>query len=169
MPDLIMPESEEELQFHETMLANRASTEGIRILPDQDPSAWKAHWGEPDTAKTCYRLVYCDGCGYFVGDVGYRCTADNAADLWLMVLGDMRRDGYGSEVLKQIAKEAAKNGITAFRVVLPADHPDLEFFRKRYFRDTESDGERIVLTADTADLTRCRCQENVCSLSGHKM
>ncbi len=167
MPDLIIPESEEELQFHEKMLENRASVTGIRILPDQDPSAWKDRWSEPDADETCYRLVYCDGCGYFVGDTGYRRTAQDRADLWLMILGDMRNDGYGSAVLKQIAKEAGAHGIREFRVVLPAGHPDIGFFRKRYFTEEGSSGECVILKAETNDLTRCRCQENVCSLSGH--
>ena len=167
MPDLIIPESEEELQFHESMLGNKASVTGIRILPEQDPSAWKDRWSEADTKDICYRLVYCDGCGYFVGDTGYRRTSEDCADLWLMILGDLRKDGYGSAVLKQIAKEAKANGIKEFRVVLPKDHPDVEFFRKRYFQEEESAGECVILKAKTEDLSRCHCQENVCSLSAH--
>jgi GNAT superfamily N-acetyltransferase len=167
MPDLMIPE-DDELDFHEHMLENKSSVRNIRIIPGQDPAEWKEHWQDEDTSDMCYRLVYCSGCGYFVGDTGYRRIDETVADLWLMVLGDMRRDGYGSAVLKLMGKLAKKNGIEQFRVILQKDHPDLSFFTNRWFTAASQDDDCVVLTAKTSDLSRCRCEETVCSLSGHK-
>ena len=71
-------------------------------------------------------------------------------------------------VLKQMGQLAKENGIETFRVILQKDHPDLSFFTNRWFTPEEQGDDYVVLTAKTADLTRCRCEENVCSLSGHK-
>ena len=167
MPDLMIP-NDDEMDFHEHMLENKSSVRNIRIIPGQDPAEWKEHWQDEDASGMCYRLVYCDGCGYCGGDTGYRRNDETTADLWLMILGDMRRDGYGAAVLKQMGQLAKENGIETFRVILQKDHPDLSFFTNRWFTPEEQGDDYVVLTAKTADLTRCRCEENVCSLSGHK-
>ena len=70
MPDLMIP-NDDEMDFHEHMLENKSSVRNIRIIPGQDPAEWKEHWQDEDASGMCYRLVYCDGCGYFVGDTGY--------------------------------------------------------------------------------------------------
>ena len=166
MPDLFIPEGEER-EFHKQMLGKKASVNGIRILSEMDPAGWQDHWTDTDASEYCYRLIYCSGCGYFVGDTAYRKTGEGVADLWLMIDGDMRREGYGAAVLKQIAEEARAHGILTLRIVLPEDHPDLPFFQNRYFKQTGRTDSELILQADTADLIECECVEDVCSLNDH--
>ncbi len=162
MPDLFIPEGSEELAFHEAMLADHVTVRGITVLKETDPVLWKEDWGK-ESDDSAYRLIYCDGCGYFVGDVAWKRTGVTEAQLWLMILGDLREEGYGSSVLKQTAWNARQKGIRTFTILLPGSHPHRSFFEKRGFQVME-ENDRLILRADTDVLSRCRCQENVCSL-----
>ena len=158
MPDFIRPEGKEELSFHEHMLKDRPSVQGIRILSECDPAAWKDRWQSPSEEDCWYRLVYCDACGYFVGDVAWKKQNDTDGLLWLMIQGDLRSSGYGSAVLKHTAK-AAKGTLKTFTVILPPDHPDLSFFTNRGFTLIEETPEQITLRAKTDTLAGVRCSE----------
>ena len=154
MPDLMIPEGNEELSFHEHMLKDRTSIEGITILKETDPKGWKDAW-QTEAKDRVYRLVYCDACGYFVGDVAWKKQSEDDALLWLMIQGDLRASGYGSAVLKQIAK-SVKGTLKTFTIILPPDHPQLSFFTNRGFQEIERTPEHITLRAEVSGLSRCR-------------
>ncbi len=163
MPDLMIPEGEE-LNFHEELLHDSETIKNIMILPDQDPAGWREFWQEKNALDYCYRMVYCDGCGYFVGDVSYRRTAEDKADLWMMISGDLRNAGYGAAVLKLIAEVAVKNGIYKFRIRMKKGHPNMEFFRKRGFTESRTEGDIVELEAKTKKLAGIKCCEGCCSV-----
>jgi len=163
MPDLLIPEGEE-LNFHSELISDTVTMRGIRILNETDPENWKNQWTDEDMRDHCYRLIYCEGCGYSVGEVSYRKTSDDTAELWLLILGDLREEGYGAAVLKQIAEIAGKNGIRKFEIHLPADHPHRSFFEKRHFTEAKCENEIVTLSAETAVLGHDKCCTDVCRL-----
>jgi N-acetylglutamate synthase-like GNAT family acetyltransferase len=127
-------------------------------VEEADPGRWKENWQSPLAEDCWYRLVYCDACGYFVGDVAWKKQNDTDGLLWLMIKGDLRGSGYGSAVLKHTAK-TFKDTLKTFTVILPPNHPDLSFFTNRGFIPVEETKEQITLQAETGTLARCHSSD----------
>lgn len=163
MPDLLIPE-QEDLNYHDCLMKHGPTLHGIRIVPGTDPTLWKEDWRNSERKDRIYRLIFCEGCGYYVGEAAYRKTEGTEANLWLLIDGDLRREGYGAAVLKKLAKMACESGIRTFAVCVYADHPNLDFFRKRGFQETDESEGVLTLKADTELLSRCRCHGTACSL-----
>ena len=163
MPDLIIPEGEE-LQFHDALMEDRLTMAQVQIPDGLDPASWKDTWASADPRDRLYRQVYCDGCGYSVGEASYERIGTNRAALWLLIMGDMREAGYGRSALKLIAAEACRNGIELFEVQLKEQSPYEAFILHRGFKKTETREGWCVYTGETRGLAEQECCENVCEL-----
>lgn len=173
MPELILPEMDE-LAYHAKLLSDprtMAFRPGTIEFTEKQYDSFAEHWLEQDDpSEKMFRLIYCDGCGYFVGEVSYEKVAEDSAELTLIIQNDLRESGYGGWTLKEISRIAEENGIRTFRVTVnPETNSSLEFLLKRGFRVIESGGERAVLSAACETLVRgekrsldeiCCCRKN---------
>ncbi len=163
MPEMIFPDREE-LKYRRKLLADKGTMEyagGSIDFPESQWDEWLAGWKDADPSKKYYALIFCDGCGYFVGENSYRKVADGKAELSLVIEKSLRNEGYGSWALKTIGAEAEKNGINELVIRIRRDHPDKKFFRKRGFRVVSKDDRYAVLQADTSELAAGRVKKTV--------
>lgn len=158
MPEMIFPEREE-LKYRRKLLADEGTMEyagGSVDFPESQWDKWLEGWKDADPSEKYYALIFCDGCGYFVGENSYRKTADRTAELSLLIEKDLRNEGYGGWALKTIGAEAEKNGIDELMIRIRRNHPDKRFFKKRGFRVVSREGQDIVMKADTSELASGR-------------
>ncbi|MBE6121526.1 MAG: GNAT family N-acetyltransferase [Erysipelotrichaceae bacterium] len=168
MPELILPETYE-LEYHAKLLGDArtmAFRPGTVDFPEEQYDRFCEYWfAEENPAERMFRLIYCEGCGYFVGEVSYERVAEDSAELTLIIQKDLRESGYGGWTLKEIARIAQENGIRTLRVTVnPETNESLEFLLKRGFSKIEKDAEKAVLCASCDKLAKGekRALEEIC-------
>ncbi len=171
MPELLFPERDE-LDYLEKILTDErtmAFRGGTVAFPEEKRDGFLSEWQDDPQSGKYFRLIFCEGCGYFVGACAYRKTAEDIAELYLLIEKDLREEGYGSWALKEIGRIAEEEGIRQFTVSVLEDTPYLKYLKKRGFTLKEKDGGQLILQAKTSDLARgktfgkglrCCCRKN---------
>lgn len=178
MPDFVKPDLDE-LAYRRKLLSNRRTMNFGTGTEDFDKNKWDSWydtWIGSDPSDRYYRLIYCSGCGYFVGETGYERTEDGSALIHLLIGADNRESGYGSSGLKHIASVALENGMDTLSVRMHRSSPYFKYMKRRGFRPAAQDGEFIVMKADShevssgrlyeIDETCCRCRKKENSDAG---
>ena len=163
MPEMIFPERDE-LKYRRKLLRDQATMEyagGSVDFPEGQWDEWMEEWKDADPSEKYYALIFCDGCGYFVGENSYRKVDEKTAELTLLIEKSLRNEGYGGWALKTIGAEARKNGFDRLQIRIRRDHPDKKFFRKRGFKVVTKDDTMTLLRADTAVLEAGKVNESV--------
>ncbi|MDO5121660.1 MAG: hypothetical protein Q4D46_06220, partial [Erysipelotrichaceae bacterium] len=106
-----------------------------------------------------FRLIYCNGCGYYVGETGYERAEDGSALIHLLIGADNRESGYGSSGLKHIASTALKNGMSTLSVRMHLCNPYFKYMLKRGFKPAALEGENILMKADSLEVSNGRIYE----------
>ena len=148
MPSLVRP-TREELQYLRKLHKETDITD--EMLSDLYESCI-----DREDTDNIYRLIYCEGCGDFVGECGIAAN-DERHEALLYIEPSMRRSGYGTAVLKMLQKEAAERGIKTLYAHVPEDEETLRFVKNRGFRP-ENDRLWKISAEEKAPVCRCRCR-----------
>lgn len=150
MPKLIRPEKDE--MNVRKQLYKDADMSG-QMLSD-----WYEKYVEKEDRDTMYRLIWCGGCGDYVGECGYT-LKDGRHYILLYIAKSRRRCGYGSSALELLKQEAEKNGIKKLYAL--SDKQYAEFWEYCGFTKTDSTDEEDVWKCRTALCceSECKCRE----------
>lgn len=161
MPDFIKPDLDE-LSYRKKLLSNRRTMNFGTGTEDFDESLWDSwydKWIECDPADRYFRLIYCNGCGYYVGETGYERAEDGSALIHLLIGADNRESGYGSSGLKHIASAALKNGMGTLSVRMHQTSPYFRYMKKRGFKPVVQEGDMILMKADSLEVSNGKIYE----------
>ncbi len=171
MPDFIKPDLEE-LSYRKKLLSNKRTMNFGTGTEDFDEDVWESwydKWIGCDPSDRYFRLIYCNGCGYYVGETGYERAEDGSALIHLLIGADNRESGYGSSGLKHIASTALENGMDTLSARMHLSNPYFRYMLKRGFKPVALDGDVILLKAASLEVsngriyeideTYCRCKK----------
>lgn len=171
MPDFIKPDMEE-LGFRKELLSDRRTMDfgtGTIAFDEDEWESWYGKWVEGDPKKNYYRLIYCEGCGYFVGETGYERAEDGSACVHILIDVDLRDSGYGSAALKHIASVAMENGMDTLSAKMDKHSPYFRFMKRRGFKAVSIGEDTVLMKADSLlvsqgkifeiDETKCCCKK----------
>lgn len=155
MPEYIKPELDE-LSFMKKLLSKKRTMNFGTGTVDFDESVWNdwyERWVRCEPADRYFRLIYCNGCGYYVGETGYERANDGSAMIHLIIDADNRESGYGSAGLKHIASIALENGMDTLSVRMHQSSPYFRYMIKRGFKIAAREDEFILLKADSKEVS----------------
>lgn len=134
---LITPEKDE-LNYRKEILSrkrNMAFSHRTFDFRESDYDSFYKEWIQADPKERMYRYLYCDECGYSVGEAFYQHNHEKSRyELMILVEYDAREEGYGTEGLALMEEEGRKNRIDSFTCsVLPDNAKAISFLEHHGF------------------------------------
>lgn len=145
---LITPEKNE-LNYRKEILSkkrNTAFTHQVFHFNESDYDSFYQEWINADPKERMYRYLYCDECGYPVGEAFYQFNHNkNRYELMILVEYDAREEGYGTEGLALMEEEGRKHQIDSYTCFsLPDNAKAVSFLQHHGFVQQDKEGEFLV-------------------------
>ncbi|MBQ7992598.1 MAG: GNAT family N-acetyltransferase [Solobacterium sp.] len=145
MPEFVKPEFSE-LSYVKKLLENKNTMDwlGQTIpFPREEWQSFYEKYVEADPKDRYFRLIWCPGCGDYVGMISYfHCQKTGNHEMALLIDSARRMCGYGRSGLRELKKAARSTGISTLHARVPKTDTAWDFL-ERYDFEREGEDEKF--------------------------